>query len=164
MLTASVAIAASPWPARAQCRLCDTPATAPTQNATNDDVRLEIETDLDFDRLIVDGNGGGDATLRTDGSTLATGSVEVGPRTKVATVIVHGEPGRTLRIDIPRRIDLFSLEGSRLIFDEVMTDAADLPRLDSAGNFTFHIGGRLRFGGNEDGDYRGDLAINVEYQ
>jgi hypothetical protein len=79
-------------------------------------------------------------------------------------VIVHGQPGRILRIDVPRRIDLFSLEGSRLTFDEVVTDAAALPKLDSAGNLTFHIGGRLRFGGSEDGDYRGDLPVTVEYQ
>jgi hypothetical protein len=79
-------------------------------------------------------------------------------------VIVHGAPGRTLRIDVPRRIDLFSLGGSRLTFDQVVTDAEELPRLDSAGNLTFHIGGRLRFMGDEDGDYRGDLPITVEYQ
>jgi hypothetical protein len=86
------------------------------------------------------------------------------PRSRVATVIVRGEPGRALRIEMPKRIDLFSLEGSRLTFDQLVTDADDLPRLDSAGNLTFHIGGRLRFTGDEDGDYRGDLPITVEYQ
>jgi hypothetical protein len=164
LLAASAAAAATSWPAKAQCRLCDTPTTTPVQDPTTDDVRLEIETDLDFDRLIVGGAGGGDATLRPDGSTAQTGSIDMGPRSRVATVIVHGQPGRILRIDVPRRIDLFSLEGSRLTFDEVVTDAAALPKLDSAGNLTFHIGGRLRFGGSEDGDYRGDLPVTVEYQ
>jgi hypothetical protein len=164
MLAASAAAAAIPRPANAQCRLCETPTTAPAQDATTDDVRLEIETDLDFDRLIVGSQNGGDATLRTDGSTSATGSIDIGPRARVATVVVHGQPGRALRIDVPRRIDLFSLEGKRLTFDEVVTDAADLPRLDSAGNLTFHLGGRLRFLGSEDGEYRGDLPVTVEYQ
>jgi type 1 fimbria pilin len=82
----------------------------------------------------------------------------------VATVIVHGEAGRPLRIDVPPRMDLFSLEGSRLTFDQLETDAPDVPKLDVAGNLTFHIGGRLRFLGSEDGDFRGDLPITVEYQ
>jgi hypothetical protein len=164
MLAAGAAAAAISWPATSQCRLCDTPTTAPTQETANDDVRLEIDTDLDFDRLIVGGQGGGDATLRPDGSGLATGSIDMGPRARVATVIVHGQPGRALRIDVPRRIELYSLGGGRLTFDEVITDAPDLPKLDLAGNLTFHIGGRLRFMGGEDGDYRGDLPITVEYQ
>ena len=163
ILAASAATAAISWPAHAQCRLCATPTTSLEANPTTDDVRVEIETNIDFDRLIVGGQGGGDATLRPDGSDLATGSVDMGPRARVATVIVHGQPGRALRIDVPRRIELFSLEGSRLTFDEVATDASDLPRLDAAGNLTFHIGGRLRFLGGEDGDYRGDLPITVEY-
>lgn len=163
ILAAGAAAAAMPWPANAQCRLCDTPTTAPMQDPTTEDVRLEIDTNLDFDRLIVGGHSG-DATLRPDGVSFATGSVDMGPRTRVATVIVHGQPGRALRIDVPRRIDLFSLQGSRLTFDQVITDAPDLPKLDLAGNLTFHIGGRLRFMGDEDGDYRGDLPITVEYQ
>ena len=164
MLAASAAALAVPAPAIAQCRLCTTPSTTPVQSATGDDVRLEIETNLDFDRLIVGAEGVGDATLRPDGSGLATGSISMGPRTRVATVIVHGDAGRALRIDVPRRMDLFSLEGSRLTFDQVETDAPDLPRLDSAGSLTFHVGGRLRFLGSEDGDYRGDLPITVDYQ
>jgi hypothetical protein len=49
-------------------------------------------------------------------------------------------------------------------FDEVETDAPELPKLDAAGNLTFHVGGRLRFSGTEDGNFRGDLPITVEYQ
>lgn len=150
-------------PSDAQCRLCTTPSTTSAETSTNDDVRIEIESNLDFDRLIVSKQGAGEATVRPDGSTGSSGSVDLGPRVKVATVVVHGQAGRTLRIDIPRRIELFSLEGGRLTFDEVTTDAADLPRLDSAGNLTFHIGGRLRFVGTEDGNFRGDLPITVDY-
>lgn len=164
MLAAGTAGSAMFGPAAAQCRLCSTPTTLPQQSpAASGDVRLEIETNLDFDRLIVT-NGNGEATLRPDGSNLASGSVAMGPRSRVATVIVHGDPNRTLRIDVPRRMDLFSLGGGRLTFDQVDTDAPDVPRLDAAGNLTFHIGGRLRFLGSEDGAFRGDLPITVEYQ
>lgn len=164
MLAVTAADVAVPWPAVAQCRLCSTPSTSPQSGgAAANDVRLEIDTDLNFDRLIVIG-GNGEATLRPDGSGLATGSIAMGPRSRVATVIVHGEPNRTLRIDVPRRMDLFSLGGGRLTFDQVETDAPEVPRLDAAGNLTFHIGGRLRFLGSEDGSFRGDLPITVEYQ
>ena len=166
MVTVIAAVAAGiPAAAQAQCRLCTTPSTTHVEGDAADDVKLEIDTTLNFDRLILASQGPGDATLRPDGSGSATGSItNLSPRARVATVIVHGAPGRALRIDVPRRIDLFSLSGSRLTFDQVVTDAEALPRLDSAGNLTFHIGGRLRFMGDEDGDYRGDLPITVEYQ
>lgn len=164
MLAASAA-AAMPRPAAAQCRLCETPTTSSAENTVNQDVQLEIETSLDFDRLILSAASEGTAFIRPDGSTLATGSVaSVGPCARFATVVVRGEPGRTLRIDVPRRIELFALNGGRLTFDQVVTDAPELPKLDSAGNLTFHIGGRLRFIGAEEGDYRGDLPVTVEYQ
>ena len=165
VFAAVAAAAAISSPANGQCRLCTTPSTSQADSSAAEDVKLEIETTLDFDRLIIAGQGAGEAVLRPDGSALGTGSVtSMAPRSRVATVIVRGEPGRTLRIEMPKRIDLFSLEGSRLTFDQLVTDADDLPRLDSAGNLTFHIGGRLRFTGDEDGDYRGDLPITVEYQ
>lgn len=161
----AAAAAAFASTAGAQCRLCSTPTTSAPQTATADDLKLDIETTLDFDRLVIAGAGAGDAVLRPDGSALGTGSVSsMAPRAKVATITVHGESGRNLRIDVPRRIDLFSVGGGRLTFDDVQTDAGDLPRLDTAGNLTFHIGGRLRFLGDEDGDYRGDLPITVDYQ
>jgi Domain of unknown function (DUF4402) len=151
-------------PADAQCRLCSAPSTGVLASPDSADVQLEIEASLNFDRLVLAQAGPGDATLRPDGSSSGTGSItSVGARARVATINVHGEPNRALRIDVPRRIDLFSLGGARLTFDQVVTDAADLPKLDSAGNLTIHIGGRLRFMGNEDGDYRGDLPITVEY-
>ena len=148
----------------AQCRLCSNPTTAIDQGPDKSDVELEIETNLNFARLILAQAGSGQAVLRPDGSSYATGSVApAGARSTVATIKVHGEANRALRIDVPRRIDLYSLGGARLTFDQVETDATLLPKLDSAGNFTFHIGGRLRFIGDEDGDYRGDLPITVEY-
>jgi hypothetical protein len=160
-----IAAAALPSAAVAQCRLCSKPTTAPDQTPDSADVQLEIQTTLDFDQLILAQAGAGDAVLRPDGSTASTGSVQgVAARARVATVMVHGEANRALRIDVPRRIDLFTLGGGRLTFDQVETDAPDLPKLDSAGNLIFHIGGRLRFVGGEDGRYRGDLPVTVEYQ
>ena len=81
----------------------------------------------------------------------------------VGTVTVRGEPGRTMRIDLPRRIVLHSLSGGEVTFDDVASDLPAMPRLDAAGNLTFRFGGRLRVTGDADGDYRGDLPITAEY-
>jgi hypothetical protein len=165
MLAASAAAAAMSWPAHGQCRLCGTPSTSHVESASSDDVQIEIETNLDFDRLILFGQGNGFAAIRPDGSTSATGSVSgVGPRSMAGSVAVHGEPGRAVRVELPRRIELYSLGGGRISFDEVVSDLPSLPRLDSAGNLTFRFGGRVQVSGDEDGEYRGDLPITVEYQ
>ncbi|HEX6742168.1 MAG TPA: DUF4402 domain-containing protein [Sphingomicrobium sp.] len=152
-------------PAGAQCRLCDTPTTARDEAADGGDIRLEIETSLNFDRLILSGGGAGTVLIRPDGSTSAQGAVtDVGPRAMVGTVIVHGQPGRAVRVELPRRIVLHSLSGGEISFDEVASDLPSVPRLDEAGALTFRFGGRLTVTGDADGDYRGDLPITVEYQ
>ena len=81
----------------------------------------------------------------------------------VGTVIVRGEPDRIVRVELPPQIDLYSLSGGQITFDDVSSDLPALPRLDSAGRLTFRFGGRLRVTGESDGEYRGDLPIIVEY-
>lgn len=151
-------------PSAAQCRLCDQPSTDRPADSADGDVQLQVEAGLDFDRLIFAGAGAGAATLRPDGSNGAEGVVQaVGPRATVGTVLVHGAPGRALRVDIPHRIELYSLSGGRVTLDQVTTDLPAAPRLDSAGNLSFRFGGRLIVSGDADGQFRGDLPITVEY-
>jgi Domain of unknown function (DUF4402) len=164
IVAAGAASAAMPGAADAQCRLCDTPTTTHEDTAAGDDIKLEIQTSLNFDRLIFFGTGEGQAVIRPDGSSTATGGItNVSPRAMVGTVVVHGQPGRALRVELPRRIELYSLSGGRIALDELESDLPSLPRLDSGGNLTFRFGGRLRVSGDADGDYRGDLPITVEY-
>ena len=163
-LAAGAAAVAGPPPAGGQCRLCETPVTARDAAGEGAEVSLEIETSLNFDRLILFGEGDGAAILRPDGSRAVEGSVtELGPRAMVGTAIVRGEPNRVVRVELPRRIDLYSLSGGQIAFDDVASDLPALPRLDSAGNLTFRFGGRVRVTGDSDGEYRGELPITVEY-
>lgn len=162
-LAAAALLAATPS-ARAQCRLCETPTTAPVQHSAEGKIDLQIEAALDFDRLIVSGAGEGSATLLPDGTRQVSGSVEVlGLRAMVGEASVRGEPGRSVRIDLPTRIELYSMEGGRITIDEVVADISAVPKLDSAGNLKFRFGGRIRISGDSDGDFRGDLPITVEY-
>jgi hypothetical protein len=165
VLAASAAAAATPWRAEAQCRLCGKPTTAHEDPTGNDDIRLEIESSLNFDRLILSGEGQGAAVIRPDGSSAAEGAVtNISPRAMVGSATVHGQSGRTVRVELPRQIELYSLAGGKISFEDVTSDLPSLPRLDSAGNLTFRFGGRVRVTGDADGEYRGDLPITVEYQ
>ena len=159
-----VATVSASAPLGAQCRLCVQPATDQAEDRPNDNLQLQIETNLNFDRLILSGAGTGAVTIRPDGSSGAEGIVaEVGPRAMVGTVLVHGDPGRAVRVELPRRIELYSVGGSRITLDDVGSDLPAAPRLDAAGNLSFRFGGRLLVSGDADGQYRGDLPISVEY-
>src|SRR5437762_6275800 len=154
LLAALAATAATPWSANAQCRLCDKPTTAQTGSTDGDDIRLEIETSLNFDRLVLFGEGQGAAVIRPDGSSAAEGAVtDISARAMVGTAVVHGQPGRGVRVELPRRIELYSLSGGRLSVEDVTSDLPSLPRLDPAGNLTFRFGGRVRLSGDADGQY-----------
>jgi hypothetical protein len=164
MAAAAVAVFASDGPAGAQCRLCSTPTTELPTPSADSDVQLQVETSLSFDRLILSGNGPGAATIRPEGAKASEGAVmAVGPRATVGMVTVHGGPNRALRVELPRRIELFSLSGGRITLEDVTSDLPSSPRLDAAGNLSFRLGGRLIVNGDSDGQYRGDLSITVEY-
>lgn len=165
LLAALAASLAGPTPAGGQCRLCESPTTSLSQSGDGEGIALEVQTTLDFDRLVLAGQGHGAAVIRPDGSSAAEGALSgVSARAMVGSATVRGTPERIVRIELPRRIDLYSVSGARITLDDVASDLPSLPRLDSAGNLTFRFGGRVQISGDADGDYRGDLPITVEYQ
>jgi hypothetical protein len=154
----------APVAASAQCRLCPNPTTQLQTSDGGGDIRLDVQTSLDFDRLVLLGGGTGAATLLPNGDRSASGAVAtVSASAMVGSVSVHGEPNRMLRVEMPARIDLYSLSGGRISIEQLQTDLPGMPRLDSNGNLTFRFGGRLNISGDADGDYRGDVPITVEY-
>lgn len=165
-LMATIALAASGFavPAAAQCRLCDRPTTQ-AEPAAGEAIRLEVETRLDFDRLILLGSGEGTATLMPDGSRAVSGMIgAISGRAMVGSAVVRGEPGRGVRIMLPTRIAMHSLSGGSLVIEGITSDLGSAPRLDSRGLLAFRFGGRLVVTGDAEGDYRGDVPITVEYQ
>ena len=156
---------ALPAAASAQCRLCEEPTYAPAdQHAEGETIGLQIEAGLDFDQLVVLGIGSGSAEINTDGSRFAQGAVTaISSRAMVGMVTVYGEPGRRLEVTLPDRIELWSTSGERLILESIRDDLPDHPRLDDRGELQFRFGGRLLVEGGLEGDFRGDLAISVEY-
>ena len=162
-IVTALACASAASAAGAQCRLCSTPTTRPDQAQDSDKVDLDVQTNLNFDQLIVDG-AVGNATIHPDGSTSNQGAVSgISPRAMVGTVVLHGQPNRMIRVDLPSRITLHSLSGGEITFDNVVSDLPSVPRLDSQGSLTFRFGGRLHVTGDAEGQYRGDLPITAEY-
>jgi len=150
--------------ASAQCRLCAAPTTESAVLRPDGEISLQIEAALDFDRLILLGSGEGTAQLRPDGSTQVSGVISaISTRAMVGSATVRGEPGRAIRIDLPRQIELYSLSGGRVSLDEIVSDLPSLPKLDSTGLLVFRFGGRVRISGDAEGDYRGDMPITAEY-
>jgi len=156
---------AMPAPAQAQCRLCRTPTTdAPSLGTSKSEIALNVEASLDFDRLVLFGQGGGSATLLPSGERSASGGITaISGRAMVGAVTVRGEPGRAVRIDLPDRLRLYSLSGGSIAIDQIGSDLPQAPKLDSNGALSFRFGGRLSIAGDAEGDYRGDVPITVEY-
>ena len=163
-IVTALACAALGGRAPAQCRLCSTPSTSREDPQASDKIALDVQTSLNFDQLVVDGGGSGSAIIRPDGSTQNAGAVtDISARAMVGTVVLHGQPDRMIRVELPSRIVLHSLGGGEISFDDVVSDLPSVPRLDSAGTLTFRFGGRLHVTGDAEGQYRGDLPITAEY-
>ena len=96
-----LAAPASPQDVTAPCRLCepesiDRPTTSrPRRSASRS------KPALDFDQLILAGTGDGTAELVPDGTRSVSGSVTaISARAMVGEVVVRGEPGRLVRIEL----------------------------------------------------------------
>jgi len=164
ILASAAGVAVMPVAAAPQCRLCDAPDASRVDAKDEAPISLEIETRLDFDQLILLGQGEGTATLLPNGTRSVSGVIsDLSGRAMVGSAVVHGEAGRTVRIELPSRIDLFSLSGGRISIEDVDSDLPAEPKLDRAGVLSFRFGGRLRISGDADGEYRGDIPITVEY-
>ncbi len=147
----------------APCRLCDSKEETPQEKPAAP-VQLDVEASLDFDRLILAGSGHGTAQLSPDGSSRTSGTVAaIGAGTMVGEVVIRGEPGRHVRVSLPSRVELHGLAGGTIQLDSIRSDLPSMPRLDSNGVLRFRFGGAVRVSGDADGEFRGDVPVDVDY-
>jgi len=158
-----LAAPALPQDVSAPCALCESGSdTAKDKPATP--VTLDVEAKLDFDQIILAGAGAGSAELGPDGARNVSGSVSaIGARAMVGQVVIRGEPGRLVRIELPDQIELFGLNGGSIRLESIRADLPPMPRLDASGRLGFRFGGVLQVSGDLDGEFRGDVRIDVEY-
>lgn len=164
----AIAGTALPAPARAQdvaapCRLCSGEDRDGEKEPAKP-VKLEVEASLNFDRLVTAGSGVGFAELGPDGSRRVSGAITaMSPRAMVGEVVIRGEPGREVRVDLPRTIELTGFSGGSIRVESIRSDLPSLPRLDSSGRLHFRFGGVIHVTGDADGEFRGDARIEVDY-
>jgi hypothetical protein len=155
---------AAPTSAAAQCRLCANASTEQPVEQSKVPLTLSVETRLEFGQIVMFGDGEGTATIRADGTKSATGSIDgISGRALAGTVTVQGEPNRAIRVALPKRIILHSLDGAEIRFDDIASDLPSVPRLGSTGSLTFRFGGRLTVSGDAEGEYRGEVDIDAHY-
>jgi hypothetical protein len=155
----------APLPAAAQCRLCEERSVHVDQKPEDErPIRLQVETMLDFDSIVLVGHGAGSATLGANGARLAEGNVAIlSSRAMVGQVVIRGQADRLVSVRLPERIELHSPDGHRLILDSIDHDLPRVPRLDANGVLRFQFGGRLLIEGDAEGDYRGEVPITADY-
>ena len=145
------------------CLLCS-PSAGAARDGPETPVTLEVATRLDFDRLILTGAGVGVAELRPDGSHAVIGSVSaISARATLGEVAVRGEPGRQVRVELPHSIELIGFNGGTIRLESIRSDLPPITKLDSNGRLSFRFGGIVRVSGDTDGEFRGNVEVNVDY-
>ena len=161
---------AVPAPSSAQdsiavpCRLCAAGGDGGTTTAATTPLRLEVETRLNFDKVVFDGKGSALVALSPGGiARLSGAATAAGARAMPGSVLVRGEPGRAVTVELPPRVQLFGSGSGTLMIESLVTDLPAFPRIGDDGTLSFRFGGDLRLTGDSDGVYHGTIDIIVEY-
>lgn len=156
---------------QAQCRLC---ASGPAFDTRSEGARgkqetplqIEITANLDFSRLALLGNQGGVVSIDPmSGDRQIRGSIaNLGGMSLHGEGRLTGEPGRSVRVTLPERIQLSAPNGSTAELERLETNLPPLARLDQNGRLAFSFGGQLRVRGDASGQFRGRIAITADYE
>ena len=148
-----------------ECRLCSAPpAGTVVADPPKTPIQLELQSRLDFDRIVFDGDGTASVSVTPDGAASIGGSGSgTAARAMPGSVLIRGEPGRLVRVDLPRTIVLTGSNGGQVRLDDVRTDLPAMPRIGSDGSLSFRFGGKIQVSGAVDGAFRGDFPITVDY-
>ncbi len=129
------------------------------------ELRIDIRTQLDFSRATVSKRGGQISVNPDDGTRGVDGGVtDLGGMALAGTAVVEGQPGRSVRIDMPHTVRMSNTRGGALIIRNLRTNLNAAPKLDNFGRLEFAFGGDLEIDGKAYGDYRGRIPITVEYE
>jgi Domain of unknown function (DUF4402) len=129
-------------------------------------LNVEIRTQLDFSRAATAGSGGGLIKVDPDsGAKQVDGElVDLGGSSLAGSAIVKGEPGRSIRVDMPLSIRMTGSSGGTIEVTNLRTNLPPNAKLDAFGQLEFSFGGDLRVSGNVTGNFRGRIPITAEYE
>lgn len=143
---------------------CTSPSSA--QEANEIPLQVEIRTQLDFSKAATAGANGGRISIDpNNGSRQMAGDVvDLGGSALAGSAVVTGEPGRSVRVDMPMTIRMTGSLGGTIEISNLRTNLPPQSRLDSFGKLEFNFGGDLEIKGNIAGTFRGRIPITAEYE
>lgn len=140
---------------------------AANQNPNCIDIALTIESDIDFGRLVLLGDGIGQVWLDlATGQRYITGSLDAaGGMPVTGRAVVNGAPLSTIRVELPDAIVMADPAGGQAELHDFRTNLPAAPMLDSTGQLQFTFSGTLRTGTGVaiGGRLRGRVPITVSY-
>ena len=144
---------------------CGTSATF-AQEANETPLQVEICTQLDFSKAATGGSTGGRISIDpNNGSRQVAGDiVDLGGSALAGSAVITGEPGRSIRVDMPLSIRMAGSNGGAIEISNLRTNLPPNARLDGFGRLEFSFGGDLEIKGSVAGTFRGRIPITAEYQ
>jgi len=160
-IVAPLLIGAGPTP----CLLCTQGENETRYSAPEIPLRIEITTPLNFSRIALTGRSGAQITVDPAGAHSLNGdAVPLGGYPVAGYVMLTGNPGRSVRIDIPREVTMQSSTGGQISITDMRTTLGRAPRLGASGRLEFSFGGRLDVKGDMAGRFRGRIPITAHYE
>lgn len=136
------------------------------QEANEIPLQVEIRTQLDFSKAASGGSGGGRISIDpTNGTRQMAGDiVDLGGSALAGSAVVTGEPGRSIRVDLPMSIRMSGSSGGAIEIRNLRTNLPPHAKLDGFGRLEFNFGGDLEIKGSVAGTFRGRIPITAEYE
>jgi len=170
-----LALPSAPAMAQGQCSFCgDTPPPRgnggnPGNGGNNGQGRLDltIQTDIDFGRLILVGNGIGSVLIDLQsGQKIINGGLnDLGGVPVRGQAVITGMPLKAIRITMPTSITMSTPGGGQAELRDFQTDLTGFPVLDANGQLVFRFTGTLYTASTVGlgGTLRGRIPIRVQY-
>lgn len=155
--------------AQGACANCDLPPGCRGANPNNKCtvVLLDVESDVDFGRLLLIGGQIGHVSIDlATGAKLVFGDLaDAGGIPVYGTALVTGQPMRNVLVTMPASVTLTDPAGAQGVMRDFQTDLPAMPRLDSTGQLRFNFTGTLYTDSGilAGGTLRGRVPITVDY-
>jgi hypothetical protein len=144
--------------------LCNSASFA--QSESDIPLNVEIRTQLDFSKAATGSSNGGSISIDpTSGSRQVAGDiVDLGGSALAGSAVITGEPGRSIRVDLPLSIRMSGSNGGVIEISNLRTNLPPNAKLDGFGRLEFSFGGDLEIKGSIAGTFRGRIPITAEYE
>lgn len=149
------------------CKNCDLPPTCRGSGSgqAKNCIDLQIESDIQFGRLVLIGDGVGQVLIDLDtGRKVITGRIgDLGGMAFEGRARIQGSPSSPVRIDFPPSITMSDGAGATATLRDFATNLPPIAYLDGNGQLEFRFTGKLYTNSPIGGKMRGRIPISVDY-